>query len=1387
MSTRQLPAYFPSVRERARQRWFQLEGDPELAGPWRQLFNQVQSPRHVLSELLQNADDAGAKRVCVSISDDHFVFEHDGKDFDEEEFASLCRFGFSNKRKLHTIGFRGVGFKSIFSLGATVEVLTPTLAVCFHKQRFTEPVWIEGALSCDVTRIAVEIQDPNREKELRKNLQDWVESPASLLFFNCITELTIGDITLRKHRIGPGPVEGAERVKLIGRDQHDVIVFNSMEEPFPREAVDEIRQERNVEDLHLPPCRVQLVVGLPGEQRLYVVLPTGVTIDVPFSCNAPFLQDPARVVIKNPSLSPTNRWLLHRLGRLAAEAMLKWLRNRSQGIEGCARAYQLLPDKPDPEDSLVADVTSAICQGFTEAIGDEPLLLTTEGRLVDSGDCVSPPRRAYSIWTPVQLLEVFGEGQEHVLSRAVTEEHRRRLKYWGWLDGFDESDLIDYLASGRRIPRPGHNEKLLTLWSLVQRSVRYDYSGQQRRRLAIVPVEGCNVLLPAERIVRLPSRKETISEEAWSFLTSLVHVVEPNWLRFLENLEDQEDEAAQSALQLLKDINLYRASETNTIATVACRNLFSRQNVPLKYHIQIAHIMAALDAKAPEEFRCITRDGQQRKPSDGVIASQDPSVEELLPEDWSAAHLLHGAYFKEHTACSRQQWEDWLRSGKSGFWPFPPIRKKKEHVWDRQQLAEVLKSRGVTPPSSYPYVTNNFYLNDYDFEDDLILYWAEEANTDDDIWAKVVQCVLKAPPSYWQNQSEATVSQIATTGTERTVSTESIPAAWIVRLRGLACLPDVYGHVRVPAELFLRTPDTEPLMGVEPFVRAELDTETTKPLLRLLGVRDTPAGLGKLLERIRALARAPEPGPLLSEIMKWYGALDKALTRCDADDLEEARKAFANEPLILTSAGEWVKSPEVFQYAGEDDFPDVPVVHPAANGLGMWMHLGVADRPTAELVLDWLKGLPSGRLLEQGTIRRVRAALGRYPTQVWHTCRHWLSLDNVWTPVEQLRFRLTMHSLTRWSDLFPTVKAVTANLQMLSAEVYDHLPFASLPELGTVVEYRLTHRPSALNSATQKPWIAALAHALKRVKLADEADTQRIRRAAARLAHSVWQPFDDRNSIQVAPYVDRAPAGQPHSPDVLWHEDTIFVRNGGLARSFDALVAELARPFANGDVTEAIKACIERDDDFIAEYMKEHFTLEAENLPELLEGEAEAGEEQTPNDERGGEDDYGHVTGEFDQDELRIQELFDDQKEARTEKRKSEKEPRKQRLFQLFKKFAEARGYRWDSARQRFIHPDGSWIERCQAPAPFRWRCFEAAGRLLIRYWDSPRRLAQGVEITAELWELLRKNPAECCLILLDGDGQPRELPGPEVLQMVGNGVLTLYPAKYRIREETNS
>jgi hypothetical protein len=98
------PHFFDSVRSASESLWEQIERNQELGGAWWLLFRQVQNPRHILSELLQNADDAGATEASVSTEGGWFIFRHNGHDFTEDEFRSLCRFGFSNKRRLLTIG-----------------------------------------------------------------------------------------------------------------------------------------------------------------------------------------------------------------------------------------------------------------------------------------------------------------------------------------------------------------------------------------------------------------------------------------------------------------------------------------------------------------------------------------------------------------------------------------------------------------------------------------------------------------------------------------------------------------------------------------------------------------------------------------------------------------------------------------------------------------------------------------------------------------------------------------------------------------------------------------------------------------------------------------------------------------------------------------------------------------------------------------------------------------------------------------------------------------------------------------------------------------------------------------------------------------------------------
>jgi hypothetical protein len=514
--TRQMnkPAYFDRIRAQAARRWDQLEADPELAGPWHQLFKQVQSPRHVLSELLQNADDAAATEASVRIDDDSFVFEHNGEDFKEEHFASLCRFGYSNKRALHTIGFRGIGFKSTFSLGDRVELETPTLSVLFNKRRFSEPVWVGNRLVAKGrTRIRVGFADRKRKVDVEKNLQEWLKNPLSLLFFKSIRKMQVGDNLVQWDRLKEGSVPDSEWMILNGDKGKQYLHIRSAEEPFPEEALAEVRQERMLadsEDAEFPSAKVEIVLGVEG--RLFVVLPTEVRTALPFACNAPFIQEPARVRIKDPSTSATNEWLLKRIGCLAATSMLTWLARNDLPVEERAKAYGLLSDV-NREDASFEGVCAALVElQISSTLGDESdVLLTNDGRLTKENKSVGIPEVVQEVWPGDQAAALLDEENRPALAASVATADRTKLVHWNMVEELGKQELLEVLGK-KHLPRPKLWRQLRALWVYIAPDVTAPWISFTAEDLRIVPVQGKEVLYAASEVVRLGEKKLLQSE-----------------------------------------------------------------------------------------------------------------------------------------------------------------------------------------------------------------------------------------------------------------------------------------------------------------------------------------------------------------------------------------------------------------------------------------------------------------------------------------------------------------------------------------------------------------------------------------------------------------------------------------------------------------------------------------------------------------------------------------------------------------------------------------------------------------------------------------------------------------------------------------------------------
>lgn len=1393
------PAYFEPVRKRAAGQWDQLERDPELAGPWHQLFKQVQSPRHILSELLQNADDAGASEAAVRIKDQVFIFTHNGEDFTEEQFSSLCRFGYSNKRALHTIGFRGIGFKSTFSVGGTVCLCTPTLSVAFEQKRFTEPRWINDCAAVKNTEIRIAISDEHREREVEKSLQDWKVSPVSLLFFRHIRRLQIGDHEMHWGSLGPGPVPNTEWMALHDNPDHAMLLLRSEPESFPHEALLEIKQERLLgddQDAEFPPSRVEIVLSAKG--RLYVVLPTGVETKLPFACNAPFIQDPARLKIKDPETSPTNRWLLERIGTLASSVMLRWLGQESESLIERSRAYGLFPDVDREDNTLEGTCAATVEQAFEEALGESPFLLTIAGKLEPPKKAVIVPEKLYEVWQEEHVSTLFDSSGRPALTRHISDTDTKKLLHWRLVEGISKEKILSVLQS-THLPKPESWGRLLRLWVYIAPEITGWRMSSTRSKLSIVPVQGKNVLYASDDVVRLGEKRLLRSDDDWELLSRHLLVLNHNWPRFLADqrrlAEDKQQNDAiediEAAHTVLEAIGLKEASDTGKVIERVAAAFFAQESIRLSDCVRLAQITAKLGATSGNGFLFASRDRELRSCAHVVLYERDGGLEELLPEAWCTGHLLHPDYVEKFECCTKEEWHHWISTGRAGLHTFPPLVQRESKVWGRSAIESELRKRGFKGQPHYQYVTDEFLIRDWNFDERLWHYWFVLANNDQNVWGRVGDRILAQTQGFWLNAQSARVFQFATTGNRRAVTHEPLLPGWVLRLRELPCLPDTRGFYRKPADLLRRTKKTEALIDVEPFVDHGLDTEANCPLLDLLGVGDTPTGPDRLLERLRALAKA-DKAPI-SEIEKWYRRLDQIAETCSPHDLQKIKRAFRNETLILATDGTWNRSSGVFLKSDEDDAPGAPVVRPSVAELTLWRVVEVAERPTAELAITWLHQLPSGEVLSKDDSRRVRSLIARHPQRIWDECGHWINLAGEWTPVETLAYALAMQSLVPWKHLHEWVKQRTADLQPLASEITNEPPFSSLPHLAGQIEDRFDRGSVRPGRALRMPWMSCFGSALRRARFDDPSETSRVRGLATRLVATEWCTTPN---LEIIPYLDGTPAGTPRRTGVVWIGNTLYVDDLPNAKLARVVPEKLASEFGRSDVEGALHYCFDRSPEQITEYIEENFKLEAVDQAEhqvddeFLTDDASADQNEDQSRPFDASEQVEEEPVEADEAEESSSLRNGDEADLDadrdwgelTDEGKTARQPRDQQPARpgIIERFASSQGFRKDGD-ERFFHSDGSWIVKISGER-FPWERRTATGNLVRRYWPREHCLQKApLQLEADIWGLIEKFPDDYALVLLDAEGNPVEVSGAQLRAMRDSEELKLYPASYRL------
>ncbi len=139
-------------------------------------------------EFVQNAEDAGiglesAGALAISLNRERIRIVHNGRPFSQEDVEAICGIRSSKKPEKGTLGYLGIGFKSVFKVTNCPQIHSGGFQFKFDKTHWPArtalwrvlPVWVDRApepVDPGMTTFIVPLRDPSYYDMLRRELQN---------------------------------------------------------------------------------------------------------------------------------------------------------------------------------------------------------------------------------------------------------------------------------------------------------------------------------------------------------------------------------------------------------------------------------------------------------------------------------------------------------------------------------------------------------------------------------------------------------------------------------------------------------------------------------------------------------------------------------------------------------------------------------------------------------------------------------------------------------------------------------------------------------------------------------------------------------------------------------------------------------------------------------------------------------------------------------------------------------------------------------------------------------------------------------------------------------------------------------------------------------------
>jgi len=299
---------------------------------------------HFLYELLQNADDAGATDIEITLERNRIIFSHNGSErfsvsnLDTEEYDrakgrlghinAITAINFSSKVQLeeelerNKIGKFGIGFKAIFQYTATPYIYDD--GICFKIENFIVPTLLDDTTfrqrgkTVFVLPFDQETTKDMAYTEIEQKLQT-LEHPQ--LYLNHIKNIHWKTET----------VEGSfsqEITKEYNNEKLNIHAERLAIRDAGEEETDVIKLSRvvSVADCGKFPIAITYylkdaqTIDWAKKRKLHCFFPTNESIGTCYAVNAPFSLTDSRQSLRGGE--PVNRILFEEIAKLAADSLL---------------------------------------------------------------------------------------------------------------------------------------------------------------------------------------------------------------------------------------------------------------------------------------------------------------------------------------------------------------------------------------------------------------------------------------------------------------------------------------------------------------------------------------------------------------------------------------------------------------------------------------------------------------------------------------------------------------------------------------------------------------------------------------------------------------------------------------------------------------------------------------------------------------------------------------------------------------------------------------------------------------------------------------------------------------------------------------------------------